>query len=126
MTKKAKNAEVVNPKSLDEQASEILKRAEEKGLNTNFFFANTFDQYLVQRRIMRELDEAMRENGTLVSKEYVKGRANIYTNPAIAEYNRTATAANGTVITLLKILGAFANENETPKQSKLAAMMADE
>lgn len=43
----------------------------------------------------------------LVKKEYVKGRGNIYTNPAVTEYNKTADAANRTVQTLMRIINGF-------------------
>lgn len=98
--------------SLQEQAEEIMKRAEEKGVSTNFFFVTTFKRYQVQMKIMNELEAQINEVGATVSKQYVKGRENIYTNPAISEYNKTATAANGTVATLLKILTALADEED--------------
>lgn len=40
----------------------------------------------------------------LVSKEYIKGKKNLYSNPAVAEYNRTTDSSNKTVITLIKII----------------------
>lgn len=91
-------------KSLQQQANEILQQAEQKGVSTNFFFVTTFKRYQVQMKIMAELEKAMAEDGAMVEKEYVKGRKNLYTNPAITEYNKTATAANGTVSTLLNIV----------------------
>ena len=100
------------PLSLQEQADLILKNAQEKGVSTNFFFVTTFKRYQVQIKIMSDLEETIKEEGATVTKEYVKGRANIYTNPAIGEYNKTATAANGTVATLMKILTTFAEEEE--------------
>jgi hypothetical protein len=54
----------------------------------------------------------------MVTKEYVKGRTNVYTNPAITEYNKTATAANGTVSTLINILKSLTSEDKQ-SQSKL-------
>ena len=108
----AKKNEIKEPKSLQEQANEILKKAEERGVSTNFFFVTTFKRYQVQMKIMTELEEAIKESGAIVTKEYVKNRANIYTNPAISEYNKTATAANGTVATLLKILTTLADEED--------------
>lgn len=96
--------------TLQEQADLILQKAEEKGVSTNFFFVTTFKRYQVQMKIMNELEKEINELGATVSKEYVKGRQNVYTNPAIAEYNKTATAANGTVSTLLKILTTLAEE----------------
>lgn len=99
-------------KSLDEQAVEILRIAEETGVQTNFFFVTTFKRYQVQLSNLSELEKAIKETGTLVTKEYVKGRANIYVNPAVTEYNKTTDSANRTVTTLMKIIKGFAKEDE--------------
>lgn len=100
------------PMTLQEQADAIVKKAQEKGVSTNFFFVTTFKRYQVQMKIMSDLEESIKDDGATVTKAYVKGRENIYTNPAISEYNKTATAANGTVATLMKILTTFAEEEE--------------
>ena len=97
-------------KSLQAQAHEILEQAENKGVSTNFFFTTPFKRYQVQMKILTELEKQIDEEGPVVEKEYVKGRKNIYTTPAITEYNRTATAANGTVVTLIKIVEGFSDE----------------
>lgn len=99
-------------KSLQEQVEEILTKAEEKGVSTNFFFVTTFKRYQVQMQILSNLEKSITEYGSTVTKEYVKGRENICINPAITEYNKTATAANGTVATLVKIVTAFSNTEE--------------
>ena len=93
--------------SLNEQAREIIRIAEESGVQSNFFFITTFKRYQVQLNILTELEKAIKEEGTLVSKEYVKGRKNIYSNPAIQDYNRTTDSANKTVSTLMRILRNF-------------------
>lgn len=105
-----------NKLTLQEQAEVILDRAEEKGVQTNFFFRTTFKRYQVQMKILTELEKEINEIGATVSKEYVKGRKNIYTNPAITEYNKTATAANGTVGTLMSILKQLTNDEDGEKQ----------
>lgn len=119
-----KTKEIVEPKSLQEQADEILKRAQEKGVSTNFFFVTTFKRYQVQMKIMQELEKEINEVGATVSKEYVKGRQNIYTNPAISEYNKTATAANGTVATLLKILTTLAEDEDKQPADLMSEFLA--
>lgn len=91
-------------KSLQQQAEEIIAIAEKRGVSGNFFFVTTFKRYQVQMRILSDLERAIAEYGATVTKEYVKGRQNLVSNPAITEYNKTATAANGTVATLLKII----------------------
>lgn len=98
--------------NLQEQAIEILHIAEEAGVQTNFFFVTTFKRYQVQLSNLSELEKAIKETGTLVTKEYVKGRANIYVNPAVTEYNKTTDSANRTVTTLMKIIKGFAKEDE--------------
>ena len=100
-------------RSLSEQAKEILNIAERHGVEQNFFFITTFKRYQVQINILTDLEKTINTDGTMVTKEYVKGRGNVYTHPAITEYNRTATAANQTVSTLMKIITTLRDEEET-------------
>lgn len=112
-------------RTLGDQAGDILQTAEKKGVSTNFFFRTTFARYQVQMQTLADLEKAINEAGPIVSKEYVKGRKNYYTNPAIGEYNKTATAANNTVMTLLRIIEGFAEidaESDT-KKGKLERLL---
>lgn len=93
--------------TLNQQAQEIMRIAEESGVQSNFFFLTTFKRYQVQLNILSDLEKTMKEDGMLVEKEYVKGRKNLYSNPAVAEYNRTTDSANKTVATLMRILRNF-------------------
>lgn len=99
-------------KSLNEQAKEILRIAEEHGVEQNFFFITTFKRYQVQINILNELEKKIDEDGALVTKQYVKGRENVYTHPAIGEYNKTSTSANQTVATLIKIIKSLRNDED--------------
>lgn len=96
---------------LNEQAREILKIAEDAGVQSNFFFVTTFKRYQVQLNILNELEKTLKEDGMQVTKEYVKGRKNLYSNPAIQDYNRTTDSANKTVATLMRILRNFGVED---------------
>ncbi len=101
--------------NLKQQAEEILKIAQKHGVEQNFLFITTFQRYQVQLKILQDLQAKIKDDGALVTKEYVKGRENIYTHPAIGEYNKTSTAANQTVATLIKIIKSLRNgddENE--------------
>ena len=91
-------------KNLKEQAKEILRIAEESGVQSNYFFVTTFERYQVQLEILEKLKEAIGKEGMLVSKEYIKGTKNLYTNPAVSDYNRTTDSANKTVSTLMRII----------------------
>ena len=90
--------------NLNEQARQILKIAEEYGVEQNFFFITTFKRYQVQIGILTDLERTINEEGTLVTKEYVKGRKNVYSHPAISDYNRTTDSANKTVKCLLGLI----------------------
>ena len=97
-------------KTFEQQANEIIKIAEESGVQSNYFFVTTFKRYQVQLNILSELEKTMKADGMLVSKEYVKGRKNLYSNPAVAEYNRTTDSANKTVSTLMRIIRNFKDD----------------
>lgn len=99
-------------KSLSKQAKEIIKMAQESGVQSNYFFVTTFERYQVQLEILNELEKTIKDEGMLVSKEYVKGRKNLYTNPAVSDYNRTTDSANKTVSTLMKIIKSFGVEEQ--------------
>lgn len=111
--------------SLKEQAEEILRIAEEHGVEQNFFFLTTFKRYQVQISILNDLEKTIKEDGALVTKEYVKGRENVYTHPAIGEYNKTATAANQTVTTLVKIITTL-RDNESNAGSEILSFLRGE
>lgn len=95
--------------NLEKQAVEVLRIAQEHGVEQNFLFLTTFQRYQMQLTILNNLKETIEQDGALVTKEYVKGRENIYTHPAIGEYNKTSTAANQTVATLIKIIKSLRN-----------------
>ena len=93
-------------------AEEILRIAAQQGVEQNFFFLTTFKRYQVQIKILNDLEKTIKAEGNTVTKEYVKGRKNVYTHPAIAEYNKTSTAANQTVQTLMKIVTTMRSDDE--------------
>ena len=107
---------------LQAQANEILAKAQERGVQSNFFFVTTFKRYQVQMQILTDLEKAIKEYGATVTKEYVKGRQNLVANPAITEYNKTVTAANGTVATLMNIIKSVPAEDNG---QGLAGIMAE-
>lgn len=94
-------------KKVQRQAKEILKEAEKQGVEQNFLFITTFKRYLRQLDTLDKLEAKIEEDGTLVTKEYVKGRGNVYIHPAVSEYNRTTDSANKTVSTLIRIIKGF-------------------
>ena len=93
--------------NLEDQAERIKEIAEKSGVQSNFLFLTTFKRYQVQLNILAELEKSLKSDGVLVTKEYVKNRQNLYSHPAVAEYNRTVDSANKTVSTLMRIIRNF-------------------
>ena len=98
-------------KTLNQLRDELLKEAEKKGVSENYFFKTTFERYEMQLDIMTRLKAEIESSGLIVTKKYGT-KENEYINPAITEYNKTASAANGTVTTLVKILSNSSASSE--------------
>ena len=69
--------------------------------------------------MLNDLEKAIKEDGPTVSKEYVKGRKNVYSNPALKEYNTTTDSANRTVATLMKIIKNYNVSENTEEEDPL-------
>lgn len=109
---------------LNTQAKEIFKIAERHGVEQNFFFITTFKRYQVQIGILNDLEQTIKEAGILVTKEYVKGRKNVYSHPAIQDYNRTTDSANKTVVTLMKIITVLSDRKENDEPDPLLEILS--
>ena len=120
---------MANKKTLNEQAEEIIKIAEGYNVDKNFFFITAFKRYMVQIKILNELETSLKDDGVLVTKEYVKGRQNLYSHPAIQDFNRTTDSANKTVATLMKIIKNFNSgddDNEDDEDPLMKAINGDD
>lgn len=110
---------MMDKRELDRQAKQIERMAEDAGAESNYFFVTTFKRYQVQLSILDELERALEDNGMQVTKEYVKGRKNLYSNPAIQDYNRTTDSANKTVTTIMRILKNFGVDGDAEVEDPL-------
>ncbi len=110
-------------KVLKMEADDIIRLAESNNVEDNYFFKTTFERYQVQLSILDELKKAIGEEGMLVSKEYVKGRKNVYANPAVGEYNKTTDSANKTVSTLMKIIKSFGGADAKDDKDPLSELI---
>ena len=111
-------------KDLNKQAQEILEIAQKHGVEQNFFFLTTFKRYQVQLGILNDLEKTINEEGTTVKKEYVKGRKNVYSHPAVADYNKTTDSANKTVATLMRIITTLRNRNDENVEDPLLNILS--
>ena len=111
-------------KDLNKQAQEILEIAQKHGVEQNFFFLTTFKRYQVQLSILNDLEKTINEEGTTVTKEYVKGRRNVYSHPAVADYNKTTDSANKTVATLMRIITTLRDRNDQDVEDPLLNILS--
>lgn len=89
---------------LNEQAKQILEKATAKGVEHSFMFVTAFKRYEELISHLAILQKSIVDDGMLVEKEYVKGRKNLYVNPAVNAYNATAAAADRTAQLLLRYI----------------------
>lgn len=101
---------------LNAKFQELKEEASKSSASKSILFITTVSRYQRQIKMLEDLEKAMDE-GMLVKKEYVKGRKNVYANPAVAEYNKTADSANKTVATLLKILKTFQKNDDSSEDN---------
>lgn len=119
MPRKAKGSK----QDLQAQADEILRRAQEAGLETNFFFITTFDRYMSQLKILEDLKATIDDNSSLIEQTYVKGRSNVVLNPAIRAFNSTTDSANKTVSTLIRIINGFEDKDAEAGEDPLLSII---
>lgn len=84
----------------------IMKMAREKNVDKNPLFLKTLERFTTLQSILDDLERNMEEEGLLVTKEYVRGRKNLYQSPSLREYPRILDCANKTAATLMKIIKA--------------------
>lgn len=94
--------------SLNKQALEIMRIAQDSGVQSNFLFKTVFKRYLVQLRNLEKVEDALQvDTRPTITKEYVRGRENLSIHPLIQQYDKTTDSANKTVSTLLRIIRTF-------------------
>lgn len=112
-------------RAFERQAKKVLRAAQAHGLEHDFYFSTVFDTFREQIHILSALSEKIWDHGVVIEKEYVKGRPNLCTNPAVQDFNKTASAANGTVSTLISIIKAFDKGDADKEGSKLDKLRAE-
>ena len=108
------------------KADEIMRIAETYSVDKNFLLLTTFRRYQFQIGALEQLEDTLNEDKLLVTKEYVKGRKNLYAHPALAEYAKMSTAADRTVATLIKIVNSFTEGEEDDGEDPLMAALRGE
>lgn len=90
-----------------QELQEIEDAAKAANCDTNFLYRTTLDRYVTQLDLLTNAQDDMNKNGLTVRKITPRGAEVEVANPAIQIYNQTASAANSTVSTLLRIVQTF-------------------
>lgn len=109
----------ISSAKLKKSLNAFKTEAKNNGYESHFLFLSTLKRLEVQINILDQMEQSMEEDGMLVTKEYVKGRENIYTNPAVNAYNKTCQQANNTTQTLMKIIEQLRNMEDSMEDDEL-------
>ena len=92
----------------------ILAMAHEYGVADNALFLQTLKNYETIQRSIEGIDQIVNQNDELtISKEYVKGRENLYLHPAIKELPKQIDASNKTLDKMLDIIEKLGTPRQT-------------
>ena len=107
----------INLLQRDAQAKKFIALAKKYGVEKNFLFITTFENYIVQLNIIADLKKVINNEGNITKKEYVKGRENIYIHPATVEYRKAVESCNKTAALLMNIVLKMKSDDKNNKNS---------
>ena len=85
----------------------LLTMAKQYGVDKNKLFLSVANQYALEQQIISKIKETIDSDEMLTTKEYVKGRENIYVNPLVKELPKHTDAANKTATVMLNVIKQF-------------------
>lgn len=92
-------------KNIKDLAKGIKAEAEELGFGNDDSFNTVYRMLEVQIDMLDNLEKSYKEDGATITKEYVKGRENIYVHPAIDKYTKTSDSALNKILKLKEMIG---------------------
>lgn len=111
-TRKESKSASEQEKRLDMLAEKFKETAESLSEEHRYIFESTLETYFQLIKNFKVLKEALEADGCLITKEYVKGRQNVYVHPAMSEMNKTVNMLNSTAKTLIAIIKDLGSESK--------------
>mgnify|MGYP007012502424 CR=1 FL=1 len=93
--------------------ADVKKMAAEYGVADNPLFVQTLKNYETIQKAIEITNSILESDDMTISKEYVKGRENLYMHPAIKELPKQIEAANKTVDKMMDIIDKLGKKNTT-------------
>lgn len=92
---------------------ELMKLAQEYGVENNALFLSAARQYELQMQVIEKMRGAIEESDSLTcEKVYRAGEKNPYADPLIKELPRHTDSANKTLQTMLDIISKLGKKSE--------------
>lgn len=85
-------------------AKGILEYAQKLGVDTDAWFKTSYHLLEVQIDMLEALEKSYKEDGATITKEYVKGRENVYVHPAIDKYTKTSDSAFNKILKIKEMM----------------------
>lgn len=111
-TRKESKGASEQEKRLETLAEKFKETAESLSEEHRYIFESTLETYFQLIKNFKVLKEALETDSCLITKEYVKGRQNVYVHPAMSEMNKTVNMLNTTAKTLITIIKELGAENK--------------
>ena len=102
----------------------LLRMAKRYGVEKNELFLSAVNQYALQQQLIMQIQDEIVSGELLTSKEYVKGRENIYVHPLVKELPKHSDAANKTAAVMLDMIKQLGQEKQK-KVDPLSSAIAD-
>lgn len=101
-----------NEKNVKDLAKGILVEAAERGFDKDASFLTSYHLLEVQIEMLESLEKSFHEDGSTITKEYVKGRENVYIHPAVDKYTKTSDSAFNKILKLKEMINQ-GTQNDT-------------
>lgn len=91
----------------------LMQMAEAYHVDDNPLFQSAARSYVDQIKMISDIEAAIKEEGLLCKKEYVKGRENLAANPLVSELPKYRDCANRTLITMRDLIIGLGTKTHT-------------
>lgn len=99
-------------RGIRDKAHGILEDAKKYGVDKNSFFETTYHLLSVQIDMLEKLEQAFNEDGPTITKEYVKGRENVYCHPAVDKYTKVSDSAMNKIEKIKQLVDSAKSEKK--------------
>lgn len=94
---------------------ELIELAKQYGVDNNVMFTTSCERYAMVTNTIKEMREAIDQEGVLINRINVKGDTNMDTNPLVPQLPKYVEVANKTLTTMLDIIQRLGMEKQVER-----------